>query len=309
MENNNSKQVLFSIIGVAILIVAVVGVSFAFFTYSRTGTTNNFITTGKITFNFDDPTKNPSGQIDPDTGLPKNDTPLKVENGEPKTNPEAEKDFEDPNKKDEQYGFGIDATLPKGVEDVNYKVYVIPGDLPKDAQGSTLKKPAAVTNADGTEKDANPAEYTETDRMNYQYISIMVAADETARNSDAEKQGDYPTTGTGNVETRYAKGGDHSLAEDPKTANKGEGLLIASGTLKGGTEEGSSHTFHAYKISMWINDKVKVSDTDGTAPYRASRESSGIKPSGGSDGRPVYSDLFYSLKIKIVAGSEVGTGA
>ena len=54
MENNNSKQVLLSIIGIAVLVVAVVGVSFAFFTYSRTGTSNNVITTGSIVFDYKD---------------------------------------------------------------------------------------------------------------------------------------------------------------------------------------------------------------------------------------------------------------
>ena len=54
MNNNQSKQILLSVIGVAILVVAVVGVSFAFFTYSRTGSQNNIITTGQITFVFQD---------------------------------------------------------------------------------------------------------------------------------------------------------------------------------------------------------------------------------------------------------------
>ena len=54
MNNNSSKQILLSVIGVAILVVAVVGVSFAFFTYTRTGSQNNTITTGSIVFNFTD---------------------------------------------------------------------------------------------------------------------------------------------------------------------------------------------------------------------------------------------------------------
>ena len=51
MNNNSSKQVLLSVIGVAILVVAVVGVSFAFFNYSRTGLTENTFEVGYITFN------------------------------------------------------------------------------------------------------------------------------------------------------------------------------------------------------------------------------------------------------------------
>ena len=49
-QSNQSKKVLLSVIGVAILVVAVVGVSFAFFNYTRTQTTANTITTGHIFF-------------------------------------------------------------------------------------------------------------------------------------------------------------------------------------------------------------------------------------------------------------------
>ena len=50
MDNSKqSKQVLLSVIGVAILVVAVVGVSFAFFNYTRTGQENT-VSTGKIKF-------------------------------------------------------------------------------------------------------------------------------------------------------------------------------------------------------------------------------------------------------------------
>ena len=51
-NNNNSKQVLLSVLGVAILVVAVVGVSFAAFSYSKTGTQVNTITTGTISMNY-----------------------------------------------------------------------------------------------------------------------------------------------------------------------------------------------------------------------------------------------------------------
>ena len=54
MNENSSKQVLLSVIGIAVLVVAVVGVSFAFFTYSKGGTKNNTLTTGSIFFDFTD---------------------------------------------------------------------------------------------------------------------------------------------------------------------------------------------------------------------------------------------------------------
>ena len=50
MDNSKqSKQILLSVIGEAILVVAVVGVSFAFFNYTRTGAANQ-VSTGKIKF-------------------------------------------------------------------------------------------------------------------------------------------------------------------------------------------------------------------------------------------------------------------
>ena len=48
-QSNQSKRVLLSVIGVAILVVAVVGVSFAFFNYTRAGADNS-VGTGRIKF-------------------------------------------------------------------------------------------------------------------------------------------------------------------------------------------------------------------------------------------------------------------
>ncbi|MEG0794731.1 MAG: hypothetical protein RSG95_02935 [Bacilli bacterium] len=52
MSNNSSKQVLLSVLGVAILVVAVVGVSFAAFTWASTDTTENKIATGTLTMAY-----------------------------------------------------------------------------------------------------------------------------------------------------------------------------------------------------------------------------------------------------------------
>lgn len=54
MNNNSSKQVLLSVIGVAILVVAVVGVSFAFFSYVYNGENANTVKTGTIVFTASD---------------------------------------------------------------------------------------------------------------------------------------------------------------------------------------------------------------------------------------------------------------
>lgn len=52
MENNNSKHILLSILGVLILVIAVIGVSFAAFSYTGTGGKTNSITTGTINMTY-----------------------------------------------------------------------------------------------------------------------------------------------------------------------------------------------------------------------------------------------------------------
>ena len=54
-NDDNSKQVLLSVLGVAILVVAVVGVSFAAFSFSKTGQVTNTITTGTISMSYSEP--------------------------------------------------------------------------------------------------------------------------------------------------------------------------------------------------------------------------------------------------------------
>ncbi len=56
-ERNNkhqANQVLLSVLAVAILVLAVVGVSFAFFQYSKQGSTTNTISTGSLVFKYEE---------------------------------------------------------------------------------------------------------------------------------------------------------------------------------------------------------------------------------------------------------------
>ncbi len=55
-NENNSKQILLSVLAVAILVVAVIGVSFAVFTYVGNGTKENKISTGTLTFSYSEGT-------------------------------------------------------------------------------------------------------------------------------------------------------------------------------------------------------------------------------------------------------------
>lgn len=105
---NNSKQAVLSIVGIAILVIAVVGVSFAFFTYSKSGTTNNVITTGSISFAYNE-TNN-----------------ISLTNQFPQSTDEGSNN--------EAFNFEITGNLPATSSAVSYTVTAVAGD---DIDGKT----------------------------------------------------------------------------------------------------------------------------------------------------------------------------
>ena len=100
MKDNSSKQILLSVLGVAILVVAVVGVSFAAFSYSRTGEKINQITTGTITMSYTDVTNG----INISDALPMSDANGKL--------------LEDEN---QYFDFTVSATI-SGTATINYAI-------------------------------------------------------------------------------------------------------------------------------------------------------------------------------------------
>ena len=102
---NNSKQAVLSIVGIAILVIAVVGVSFAFFTYSKQGTTNNVITTGKIEFAYEEVNN------------------LSLTNQFPSTDEEGLAD-----NSANAFQFNVSGTIPATANPINYTVTAVAGD-------------------------------------------------------------------------------------------------------------------------------------------------------------------------------------
>lgn len=108
MNNNSGKQVMLSVLGIAVLVVAVVGVSFAFFTYSRTGEQNNLITSGDLSFAFADGTST-----------------IKLENHFPITTAQGLALTGDGNVCD----FTVTGNISGG--SITYDIYAVPGDAPE----------------------------------------------------------------------------------------------------------------------------------------------------------------------------------
>ncbi len=105
-NNNTSKQVLLSVLGVAILIVAVVGISFAAFTYTKTGEQENTISTGTVTMAYNEP----ENGITIENAIPMTTEQGKVLNGD-----------------NEKFDFNVSATIT-GKTTINYEVVAKKGE-------------------------------------------------------------------------------------------------------------------------------------------------------------------------------------
>ncbi len=275
-SKNNSKQIILMVIGVLVLVISVVGISFAFFTYSRNGVNNNVITTGSITFSLDSGTHPTINGAD---AFPMSTT----EGG-------ASDNYAD---------FTVTGSIPSGAAAVTYYVYAIAGDKPEG-------NPPAQVEAD-----------VETPRTWKRFKDSEIMLKLTASGDAASA----PEVGAGTIkiedgyDTGKAAGQVYEKADDPASAAKENGFTLATGTVNPGETINHSYTLH-----MWINggddgnSGVRISDTDYTANYRASDVKKGDSPLAHSDldstslpaekeedDRLVFSDMYYSLKIKVVA--------
>lgn len=263
MENNNSKQAILSIVGIAILVIAVVGVSFAFFTYSRTGAKNNVITTGSITFELQ-----PGGPEGTDHPT------ITGENSFPKPDDKGSTDAVN------ETDFTVTGDLPDGANPVKYVVYAIKGDAPKVDGGETAPVPSGI---EGAEWGVLPNAA----------IKMLLAVD--------KGEG-------GTIDEEPYKAAANPIDFTVNTGDGTMGFVLAKGTITAGTEIN-----HKYTLHMWITDTYNsgkiISDTDAEYAYRASSTSVGDLPAGKDkvsnlDERPIWTDQYYAVKIKVVASDD-----
>ncbi len=226
---NRSKQTVFIIVGLVLLIVTVFSVSFAFFSYAKNGTTNNVIKTGKVDFTYS------------------NESALSLSNQFPQDAASAIATAS-------KFKFTVKANIPSTVGAVTYKVYGIKGDTSKESQGFTRM-------ADGD-------------------ISLHLT---TTAGAAVTLESPYKDTNGG------------AIAGSSET-----GFLLATSTIQPG-----QNVTHEYELQMWVNDTVKISDSESDADYCASADSAATE--GKDDGstcvskKPVYSKTYYSLKVKVEA--------
>lgn len=187
-NNNSSKQILLSVLGVAILVVAVVGISFAAFSYSKTGEVSNTITTGTITMTYTEPTNG----ISLTDALPITDDAGKALKGDGKT-----------------FDFTVGATVA-GTTTINYAITAVK-DATSDLPDTGVK--VYLTSTSGE---------TETAVLGPKLVSQL---DKTVAGNDAGapadqyvlKTGTYTATGTDNYRLRMWVADDYVA---PATSQK-----------------------------------------------------------------------------------------
>lgn len=248
MNENSSKQVLLSILGIAVLVVAVVGVSFAFFSYSKTGATNNVITTGEIYMYL----------TEGNTMTLTNAFPVKTDLTKTQ---DAADDIG-------KLTFSVTGKNTSNTP-IAYKVYLVPGVAPT-VEGKTY----------GTEDLLKDSEVS----------AIMTTVGDGITNK---------------LSTAKA------IADLGTLAN---GVEIASSSIPADT---NSDVTHQYTINMYVNNTVKISDTDAkvngvdTKYCAHARVGEGTIPSQGNYGceldLPVYSDMYYSAKVQVIGNTTAAT--
>lgn len=265
-QKNNSKQILLSVLGIVILVIVVLGISFAFFSYTKTGSSNNVVQTGEVSLAFTE-----SATISLTNQFPTLDSAAVISGS---------------NNDVTAMNFSVTGYYSASTGTIDYTIYAINGDT--------------VNNR--------------TNRLQDSEINIKLtpSSGTTLVNNYAG-----PTTSSGNANPVAVS----SLSTD---AN---GKILAVGRINHGTISANPQ-IDSYSLIMYVNDTVRISDNQLTVKFTgAHTETSATKycasqrvftngayVSGckiGASGiiadnvegttLPVYSTLYYSLKIKVVS--------
>ena len=146
---NKKKQIIITLIGIISLIVITVGVTYAFFNYSRTGTTDNVVKTGGITFLYTEVSGVGKG-ISLTEAYPVADSIGKVQTGEGKV-----------------FDFKVTSNISMN-SSIGYQVTA------RKKTGSTLANSAVkvyLTEVNGTEQELLLSKYSELDQTDKVDIS------------------------------------------------------------------------------------------------------------------------------------------
>ena len=287
MNGNSSKQVLLSVLGIAILVVAVVGVSFAFFSYTKTGTQNNVLTTGEIYTYL----------TEGNTTTLSNAMPVKVD----------------------LTSSTLTTTNQADVAALNFTVYG------KNMSNDAIYYSIYLDEVSAS--DAGVSSRTALYREDVMLImGVKVDGSTTYATADSTN-GPILTNALSSaisvaqLEGKAASATKVTDALSKKLIATGKFAGVASNSTASARAAVTEHT-HAYTLNMYVGDSATISDTDTTVnsvptKYCASRDNTSATPTpgtnpgceadvisavGGENAR-YFSESYYSVRIRIVANT------
>lgn len=270
---DKKNQVLMSVLGVFALVIVTVGVSYAFFSYSRTGTTTSTITSGDISFTY----------LEGAEATISNAFPVSDQYGAQDTTG--------------AYKFSVNTTYT-GPAEMKYDVYLVDANYGgevtvkeyKFSEGGIVEK-----NDDGTPKyttTTKPAEFFGHDQIKFNLLSRASNADDAVESNvttDLKNSSvGVGTTTTGVLVSNYLTGNSTST-------DQVEGKIIEGKTITNGQT-------HYYTLRLWLNDdnttnsNVDYSNTAKTDDYTDEYNDAQVSISS-------FSGYTYSLKVKVTANA------
>ncbi len=207
MKNDSSKQILLSVLGVAILVVAVVGVSFAAFTYTGKGSVENTIKTGTIKVVYNEGEKG----ISITNAMPVSDTIGKTIEAEDAKGSGSLAEGGDTG----VFDFNVEATIV-GTVSINYDVIAVKqagSDLEEQYAKLYLEKASSDAFTDKTEAKA-PTVFSELDDVSSASTTAGQGAGSSAK---LLTTGTFTTTKTDYYRLRMWVDENYDVGETSKT--------------------------------------------------------------------------------------------
>lgn len=269
---DKKNQVLMSVLGVFALVIVTVGVSYAFFSYSRTGTTTSTITSGDISFTY----------LEGAEASLTNAFPVADQYGAADTTG--------------AYKFSVNTTYT-GPAEMKYDVYLVDANYGGEvtvkqyefSEGGIVKKENGVPVYTEITK---PAEFFRHDQIKFNLLS-RASNDAGATESNVTTDLKNSSVGVGTTTTGV-------LVSNYLTGNSTETTAVEGKIIEG--KKITNGQTHYYTLRLWLNDdnttnsNVDYSNTAKTDDYTDEYNDAQVSISS-------FSGYTYSLKVKVTANA------
>lgn len=225
-DNNTSKQVLLSVLGVAILIVAVVGISFAAFTYSKAGATENTITTGSVTMSYDEGANG-----------------IRIENAVPMTDAQGVAIAAETNN---VFDFTVKATIA-GKTAIDYEVVAVKANV------DDATKTAALDAA----KTAGTVSATDTRGIFVPDENIRLYLEKSDTGATGSYTAAWTADGTGKYGKAWSAIDEANATGTTAVGSPNSSMLLVSGTFDATTAGTITRTDY-YRLRMWVDSAYEM---------------------------------------------------